>query len=89
MPYIPQDDRNSYIGHLEDLLHELAKQGEEDLGGHFNFCISYLLKRLWEDKRRYVRANTLRGAVENALIEWYRCSIIKYEESKRHENGDV
>lgn len=89
MPYILPDDRNQYIGHLEDLLYELAKQGDEDLGGHFNYCISYLMTRLWENKQRYVRANTIRGAVNNALDEWYRFHIVPYEEKKRYENGDV
>lgn len=89
MPYISQDDRGKYIGDLEDLLFSLTKQDEGDLGGHLNFCISYLIKRLWEDKQRYVRANTIRGAVGNALDEWYRCNIVEYEEKKRLENGEV
>lgn len=89
MPYIPSDDRKPYNEHLEALLHELTKQSETDLGGHLNYCVSYLMKRLWEDKKRYVRANTLRGALENALDEWYRFHIVPYEEKKRKENGDV
>jgi len=89
MPYILSEDRQKYNPELLKLLETLTKQDEEQLGGHLNYCISYLLTRLWENKRRYVRANTLRGAVENAMDEWYRCNIIEYEELKRHENGDV
>lgn len=89
MPYIKSDDRNRYLGHLEDLLDELAKQGDEDLGGHFNYCISYLMTRLWEDKHRYVRINTLMGAIEGAKQEFYRFHAIPYEEEKRQQNGDV
>lgn len=89
MPYILPDDRQKYFEPLEDLLDEFAKLGDDDLGGHLNYCISYLMTRLWEDKNRYVRANTIRGAVENALDEWYRFNIVPYEERKRKENGDV
>lgn len=35
------------------------------------------------------RANTLRGAVENAIDEFYRVYIVPYEEKKKRENGDV
>ncbi|MHA2279470.1 MAG: DUF6899 family protein [Promethearchaeota archaeon] len=88
MPYIRPEARLSYNQYLEAILSDFALQTEDDLGGHLNYCISFLLARLFEDKRRYVRTNTLRGAVENAMTE-FRCQIIPYEEHKRHENGDV
>jgi len=89
MPYISQDDRDKYVGPLGDLLYELAMQREEDLGGHLNFCVSYLMKRLFEDKKRYARVNTIRGAMENAITEFYRCQVAEYEDKKQEENGEV
>lgn len=89
MPYISQTDRKKYALNLEDLFCELAKQGEEDLGGHLNYCVSYLMNRLFEDKERYVRVNTIRGAIENAMTEFYRCQVTEYEDKKRRENGEV
>lgn len=89
MPYIHESDRKSYIVHLQKLTDELAKLEEEDLGGHLNYCISFLIKSLFSIKCRYVRANTIRGAVENALSEFYRCQVAPYEDIKRAENGEV
>ncbi len=89
MPYIPQKDRKPYLGDLDGLLSSLDKLDEKKLCGHLNFCVSYLMTRLLEKKQKYVRANTIRGAVENALDEWYRRHVVPYEEIKREENGDV
>jgi len=89
VPYIKTSERMPYYEHLQGLTSELSKQSEENLGGHFNFCVSYLLKRLWENKSRYVRLNTLRGAIDNAVDEWYRCNAVDYEKEKKEENGDI
>lgn len=89
MPYILSADREKYTESLDKLLYELTKQYEDDLGGHLNFCVSYLMKRLWEDKNRYVRVNTLIGAIEGAKQEFYRCQVAKYEDKKADENGEV
>ncbi len=90
MPYILPDDRELYTKHLDAVLEDLSLGvTEAGLGGQLNFCISYLLTRLWEDRQRYVRANTLMGAIEGAKLEFYRTHIAPYEEEKRKENGDV
>lgn len=89
MPYIKSEERVPYTKPLDDLLSKLALQHEHNLGGHLNYCISYLMTRLWEENTHYVRANTIRGAMNNALDEWYRFHVVPYEEKKRHENGDV
>ena len=88
MPYIKPAEREPYLLHLEEVVSSLPVD-EEALGGHLNFCISYIINSLWNEKHRYVRANTIRGAVENALDEWYRVHVVPYEEKKREENGDV
>lgn len=87
MPYISQDEREKYLLHLEEVVAELPVE-EDTLGGHLNYCISYLLTRLFEERSRYVRINTLMGAMEGAKLEFYRFHVVPYEE-KRAENGDV
>lgn len=90
MPYILPADRELYKKHLDALVEEfIMASPEEDLGGHLNYCISYLMTRLWEEKERYVRINTLMGAIEGAKQEFYRFHVVPYEEMKRHHNGDV
>lgn len=90
MPYILSNDRELYKKHLDAVLEEFeAGATEEDLGGQLNYCISYLLTRLWEERRQYVRANTLLGAIEGAKLEFYRFHVVPYEEEKRCRNGNV
>ena len=90
MPYILPKDRELYKKHLDAVLEEFsAGATEEDLGGHLNYCFNYILTRLFEEKSRYVRINTLMGAIEGAKQEFYRLHVVPYEEKKRRENGDV
>ena len=89
MPYISSEERELYLAALNELLDGLNSQLENDLGGHLNYCISYLITHLWKSESRYFRANTIRGAVENAHTEWYLCHVLPYEKLKRVENGDV
>lgn len=89
MPYILSEDREKYTESLEKLLSELSKQNEDDLGGHLNYCITEILRCLFEGKRRYVRINTLRGAIENAWTEFARREVAPYEDEKIKKNGDV
>ena len=75
---------------LNFIVQELPGLDEEEaLGGHLNFCISYILTRLFIEKSQYVRINTLMGAIEGAKLEFYRRHVVPYEEKKREENGDV
>lgn len=67
---------------MEGLFYALRGKYIGDLKG----SLSILLRKM---RKIYVRANTIRGAVENALDEWYRCNIVEYEEKKRLENGEV
>lgn len=89
MPYISQEDRVKYIPLLDQLITELQTQHETMLCGHLNFCISYLLIRLFELNHRYVRVNTLVGALECAKQEFYRCQVAPYEDIKQTEKGKV
>lgn len=94
MPYILYEDRAAYIEWLDELIgvfraNGINSENEGDLGGHLNFCISYLLANLFEDRSRYVRINTLLGALEGAKLEFYRFHVAPYEEKKRLANGDV
>ena len=88
MPYITPEEREPYLRYLEEIVAQLPVE-EEILAGHLNFCISYMMNRLLEERCRYVRINTLMGAIEGAKQEFYRVHVIPYEEKKRKENGDV
>jgi hypothetical protein len=89
MPYITSQERELYYRHLVKLCEVLSARHEDDLGGHLNYCITYILNELFAEKGRYVRINTLIGAIEGAKQEFYRVHVIPYEEEKRSQNGDV
>jgi len=89
MPYITRDYREDYQEALERLSDELFKCSEEVLGAHLNYCVSYILNRLLEWEESYVRANTIRGAIENAISEWYRTQVAPNEDAKLAANGPV
>lgn len=89
MPYITPEEREPYLDHLLKIVQELPAENEEALGGHLNFCISYILNRLLNERHRYVRMNTLMGAIEAAKQEFYRCQVAEYEDEKKLENGEV
>ena len=89
MPYIPSDDRQKYNESLKKILAQLSLCDEESLGGELNYCISFLLFQLFKLKGRYVRANTLIGALESAKQEFYRRLVAPYESHKIIDNGDV
>jgi hypothetical protein len=38
---------------------------------------------------KYKTINDILGALEGAKMEFYRRVVVKYEDSKREENGDV
>lgn len=89
MPYILAERRNKFSPVLDELLSKLYDSSEEELGGDLNYCIYYLCKRLVEDKTRYVRMNTIAGALSNCQDELYRRVFASYEDKKIEENGDV
>ncbi len=88
-PYILDNERELYNSNLHLLLKKLSVQTEEDLGGHLNYCVTYLLNNLFLARRKYVRVNTLRGSVDNAVSEWYRKLAVPYEDEKIKLNGEV
>ncbi len=89
MPYITPEKREPYLDHLLKIVQELPAEDEEAMGGHLNFCISYILNRLLDERQQYVRINTLMGAIEGAKLEFYRRHVVPCEEEKRKVNGDV
>ena len=91
MPYIPKEDRNSYDDSLHMLGYRLTlpEISEEELAGHLNYCISKLCFTLFDSRRRYVRINTIVGALEGAKQEFIRRKVAPYEDEKIESQGDI
>ncbi|MCW1308354.1 MAG: hypothetical protein OH337_04045 [Candidatus Parvarchaeota archaeon] len=87
MPYIRKEDREK----LNPILNQLAKALQsfplENLDGVLNYCITYLLKSLYQP--RYFNYNRAIGVLESAKLEFYRIVVAQYEDKKRLEHGDV
>lgn len=81
MPYIQKDRR----AHLSCYRANLP-----DTPGELNYVISMLLIRYIEQKGlTYTHLNDCIGALEGAKLEFYRRTVVPFEESKRAENGDI
>lgn len=58
--------------------------------GELNFLLTQLIMRYANVKGlKYKTINDILGALEGAKMEFYRRVVVKYEDSKREENGDV
>ena len=88
MPYIKWIDRPKYKPILKWLAETLEEIPEEDRDGHINFCITWLLKRLYQPPK-YRRYNKAVGVLECIKLEFYRRMVAPYEDKKIEQNGDV
>jgi predicted extracellular nuclease len=58
--------------------------------GELNYVITNVLKNYLSLKGEgYQTYNDIRGAMENAMSEFYRRKIAPYEDKKILENGDI
>lgn len=58
--------------------------------GELNFLLTRLIMRYANVQGlKYKTINDILGALEGAKMEFYRRVVVKYEDSKREENGDV
>ena len=89
MPYISKEDRQIYAKEITALTQKLGSLSEADLAGHLNYCFSKIAFTLLDNKRRYVRANTINGVFVSAQQEFYRRKVLPYENEKIEENGDI
>lgn len=80
MPYIPQEDRHQLSVHPRKI----------ETPGQLNYLITRsLVAYLRQHKLSYQTINDIMGALEGAKMEFYRRVVVKYEDKKISENGDV
>lgn len=77
MPYIKQEDRARV---LQTLLP--ANSGE------LNFLLTTIILE-YVGKPSYAKINDVLGALEGAKLEFYRRTVVPYENFKITENGDI
>ena len=83
MPYITQERRAA-------LAHTLTpKPDTPKNAGELNYVITMLLLQYWREHGRYQAINDISGACTEALAEFRRRIVPKYEDQKIRENGDV
>jgi hypothetical protein len=92
MPYIKQSDRELFEDYLDNLSHNVNYGGDESVvAGRCNYVITSFLKRVYSSKEKlsYRDYNEIIGILESAKLEFYRRSVVPYENEKIEENGDV
>ncbi len=89
MPYISQEDRRIYNAYLYAIFDHLDDLSEEQLAGHLNYCISKICFTLFDSRPKYVRINTIVGALEGAKQEFIRRKVAPYEDEKIESEGDL
>ncbi len=82
MPYIDDDWKR---GQLDGIVEALAERVES--GGQLNYAICRLLIHLDPDGYHDMRANL--ADIREALQEYRRKVLAKYEDTKEKENGTV
>lgn len=88
MPYIKPEDRVPYDKPLERIVDLL--EASEYHPGHMNFVVSYLVNALLgEEGMSYSHGCKWVGTLECAKLEIYRKLMVKYEDKKCNENGEV
>ena len=88
MPYINEKTREYYRGPLQIILDQI--EGLHPGVGDLNYIITKIcLAYLAGTKESYAEYNNLIGVLECAKQELYRRRILKYEDKKIEENGDV
>ena len=99
MPYIDQAARDKLDPAIDEIL-RLLPTDNDILCGELNYVVSRIC---WElcgyepvkrppypfGVKRYARANTVRGAIENAVSEWYSRIVRPYEKEKILSAGDL
>jgi len=87
MPYIKPHNRE-FFDKITDELFRILKITDFS-AGEINYVISRLLWKIFESKKCYSTANALVGVLECIKLEFYRRKILKYEDIKKKENGDI
>ena len=84
MPYVTKERRDALTRTLLPLPDTAKTAGE------LNYMITTLLIKYWEEHGHiYKTINDISGACTEALAEFRRRIVGKYEDQKIKENGDV
>ena len=82
MPYVSPAARST--------LEKITKAIEEKPplnAGELQYLIAVMIKSM--DTSRYQNMNDIMGALAGAQMEFYRRTVVPYEDKKIEENGDV
>lgn len=85
MPYIPQEQRGKFNHYLRSILNQLTDKGE------LTYCIYYLMLG-WlskHTKKDYRARSDTRSTAQDAVDEFYRQKMAKYEDEAIQRNGDI
>lgn len=89
MPYITTDKRTLIDLSLKQIEQDIFS-GKIDNVGELNYIITHILHTFIEKKPwSYSNFNSIIGVLECIKQEYYRRIIVKYEEKKIEENGDI
>lgn len=93
MPYIKQDKREFLVEDIEDEVHgktEVLWIHDIKNAGEVQYAIAVIIKSYIERKGlKYQHCNDILGALAGAQMEFYRRTVVPYEDEKIKENGDV
>lgn len=95
MPYIKQEDRTKYNEEIQQLVSKLQVLLSHDksvLSGHLNYIITTILNQTYQvhtNKINYSLCNDIIGMLDCCKMEFYRRTVVPYENIKILENGDV
>jgi len=88
MPYITQENRNLIDKEIDLLIKKIGQTATEDsIAGVLNYCITRLLNGMIP--LQYRAFNELIGVLECVKLEFYRRTVVPYENKKIQENGDI
>ncbi len=87
MPYISQEDRNTYDDRLDDLCFALEEEGYQE--GHVTYVLYKIVARWFKYQPGYKAIARIRGVLWGTTAEFDRRVAAPYEDEKIKENGDV
>lgn len=85
MPYISQEKRGKFNTYLRSIANQLTEKGE------LTYCIYYLMLA-WlssQEKQDYKTRSNTRATAQDAVDEFYRQKMAKYEDEAIKRNGDI
>jgi hypothetical protein len=90
MPYIKKEERIQYEKEIENLVNMVKILPDKDKEGHLNYFITKVLNELYDNtSSSYCDYNKAIGLLECIKLEFYRRSVVAYENRKMSLNGDV